>query len=118
MYIVSKRVEVAGAHKLNLGYVSKCENLHGHNWIITIWARSTDLNEDGMVVDFTHIKEVVMKFDHQNINDLIEVNPTAENMAQVICEDLNNHFSSLENTPKCYKVLVIESEGNWASYEI
>ena len=31
MYYVSKRMEVAGAHRLDLPYESKCSNLHGHN---------------------------------------------------------------------------------------
>ena len=36
MYFVKKRIEVSASHKLNLSYASKCENLHGHNWIIEI----------------------------------------------------------------------------------
>jgi len=31
MYYVSKRLEVAGAHKLRLSYDSPCQNMHGHN---------------------------------------------------------------------------------------
>ena len=55
MYTVIKRMEVSASHSLKLSYQSKCENLHGHNWIIIVFCRSKDLNEDGMVVDFTHI---------------------------------------------------------------
>ena len=33
MYTVIKRMEVSAAHSLKLSYRSKCENLHGHNWI-------------------------------------------------------------------------------------
>ena len=76
MYTVIKRMEVSASHSLKLSYQSKCENLHGHNWIITVFCRSKDLNEDGMVVDFTHIKEVVMgQLDHRNLNDVLSVNP-------------------------------------------
>ena len=59
MYTVIKRMEVSAAHSLRLSYRSKCENLHGHNWIITVYCRSSRLNSEGMVVDFTRIKEVV-----------------------------------------------------------
>ena len=52
MYTVIKRMEVSAAHSLKLSYRSKCENLHGHNWIITVYCRSKELNADGMVVDF------------------------------------------------------------------
>lgn len=38
MYTVIKRMEVSASHSLKLSYQSKCENLHGHNWIITVFA--------------------------------------------------------------------------------
>ena len=59
MYTVIKRMEISASHSLTLPYPSKCENLHGHNWIITVYCRSKELNEYGMVVDFSQIKEVV-----------------------------------------------------------
>ena len=40
MYTVIKRMEVSAAHFLKLSYPSKCENLHGHNWIITVYCHS------------------------------------------------------------------------------
>ena len=49
MYTVIKRMEVSAAHSLALSYPSKCENLHGHNWIVTVYCRSRELNADGMV---------------------------------------------------------------------
>ena len=51
--------------------VYKRQSLHGHNWIITVYCRSARLNSEGMVVDFTRIKEVVTeKLDHQNLNEV------------------------------------------------
>ena len=108
MYTVIKRMEVSAAHSLKLSYRSKCENLHGHNWIITVYCRSARLNADGMVVDFTRIKEVVMeKLDQQNLNEVLPFNPTAENIARWVCKQI----------PQCYKVEVQESEGNIVIYE-
>ena len=66
MYTVIKRMEISAAHSLLLSYPSKCEYLHGHNWIITVHCRSKELNADGMVIDFSHIKRVVKdQLDHR-----------------------------------------------------
>ncbi|MBR6342921.1 MAG: 6-carboxytetrahydropterin synthase, partial [Selenomonadaceae bacterium] len=80
MYTVTKRVEISSAHSLRLPYESKCRNLHGHNWIIDVTCQSETLNEDGMVLDFVKIKEIVGKLDHANINEILGdgINPTAE----------------------------------------
>lgn len=108
MYYVSKRMEIAGAHNLKLDYESKCSNIHGHNWIVTVHCKSKELNCNGMVIDFTHIKRQIHdKLDHKYINDAVDFNPTAENMAKWICEQVRN----------CYKVEIQESEGNIAVYE-
>lgn len=110
MYFVKKRLEVSAAHKLNLSYESKCENLHGHNWIIELFLKGEELNEDGMLMDFTHIKQAVLgKMDHKNLCDVFpDMNTTAENLARTICESLGD---------LCYKVSVQESEDNVAIYE-
>lgn len=108
MYYISKRIEISGAHSLQLNYQSKCSCLHGHNWIITIKCKAKELNENGMVVDFSSIKQdIVELLDHKNLNDIVPFNPTAENIARWICDRI----------PHCYSVEVQESEGNVAIYE-
>lgn len=108
MFYIQKSMEISAAHRLNLSYESKCQNLHGHNWHVTIYCKSKELNKDGMVCDFTHIKkDIHEKLDHQYLNDILPFNPTAENMARWMCEQI----------PTCYKVSVQESDGNIATYE-
>lgn len=108
MYYVRKRIEVAGCHRLDLDYESKCTRRHGHNWIITVCCKSAELNANGMVVDFTHIKKRVADYlDHGDLNELLPFNPTAENIARWVCD----------NVPCCYRVEVEESEHNVAIYE-
>ena len=109
MYYVTKKIEISGAHCLELDYPSKCTNLHGHNWNITIYCKSKELDKNGMVVDFSKIKsKIVDKLYHQIVNDVIGMNPTAENIARW-CQ---------QQVPNCYRVDVQESSGNLATYEI
>lgn len=111
MFRVTKTLEIAGAHNLNLTYNSKCKNLHGHNWKIKVTCECSDDELDqGMVLDFTLIKKVIAdKFDHKYLNEIEPfniTNPTAENMAKYICDAI----------PCCVHVSVQESEGNVAEY--
>ena len=63
----------SSAHQLR-GYKGKCENLHGHNYKIEIYARGRELDNVGLLVDFVELKaaadEVVLYLDHRNINEL------------------------------------------------
>lgn len=107
MYYISKRIEIAFAHQLRLNYESKCQRLHGHNGIATIYCCAEELDENGMVVDFTHVKRRINdRLDHRCLNELFDFNPTAENIARWIADEV----------PNCYKVTFQESEGNVACY--
>ena len=109
MHYITKTFELAGCHRLELSYPSKCSRLHGHNWIVTVHCRSRELNADGMVIDFSHIKERITAYlDHGNFNELLPFNPTAENIARWVCDQIDT----------CYRVDVKESEGNVASYVV
>lgn len=108
MYYVKKRLEISAAHSLTLDYPSKCTVLHGHNWIILVECKAEQLDANGMVTDFTVIKQKVTEvLDHAVLNDVMDCNPTAENIARWITE----------RVPNCYRCEVQESEGNVAVYE-
>ena len=84
----------SSAHQLR-GYKGKCENLHGHNYKIEIYARGRELDNIGLLVDFVELKaaadEVVTYLDHRNINELPpfdELQPSAEtwrSMFWIVC---------------------------------
>ena len=108
MYYIKKTMEISACHQLSLSYESKCSQLHGHNWLITVWCKARELNQDGMVVDFTEVKKRIHGYlDHGNLNELLPFNPTAENIARWVCDQIDT----------CYRVEVQESEGNLAVYE-
>lgn len=106
----------SAAHQLR-GYEGKCENLHGHTFKVQVYLSGDKLDKIGMLVDFKKIKaelkKVLDKFDHTNLNDLIEFkekNPTAENIAR----EVYNKISEL----KPLKVTVWESEKACATYSL
>jgi 6-pyruvoyltetrahydropterin/6-carboxytetrahydropterin synthase len=82
---------------------------HGHNWKIKVHCISNELNKNGMVIDFNDIKKKIHdKLDHNVINNVLpHINPTAENIAEWIHNQIN----------ECWRVEVEESEGNLAIYE-
>ena len=107
MWYLEKRIEISAAHFLELSYHSPCANLHGHNWIITVYCKSKELNEDGMIIDFSMIKDIIKDtLDHKNLNKVLDVNPTAENISKWI----------VDNIDVCYKATVQETEGNIITY--
>jgi len=118
MFKVTKRIEIAGAHFLRLPYTSPCGRMHGHNWIIEVEVQAEKLDDNGMVVDFSLISEVVKKLDHKNLNETlnetlpIDINPTAENIATWIATELYKVIKA--PTARVSKVTVQESEGNTA----
>ena len=105
MFRVTREIDFCYGHRL-LNYDGKCKYLHGHNGRAVITLQGPELDERGMLLDFSDIKRVVSRWiddtlDHHMIlhrDDpavpalaklgepmcLLDVNPTAENIARLI----------------------------------
>lgn len=106
-YLVTKRLDFCYGHRL-LDYDGVCRHLHGHNAMVEIDIQADALDHRQMVVDFSDIKRLVKawvdrELDHKMIlrrDDpmvavlqaqgeplfLIDGNPTAERLAQLVYE--------------------------------
>ncbi|HMK36664.1 MAG TPA: 6-carboxytetrahydropterin synthase QueD [Desulfomonilaceae bacterium] len=120
MYEVEITAWFCAAHKLR-DYHGKCEHLHGHNYKVTVAARSHRPGRGGMVIDFGDLKkaaaQVLGKVDHGYLNEIPpfdEIEPSAENIAcflfDAIAENLGNEADLL------FSVSVWESASSRATY--
>jgi 6-pyruvoyltetrahydropterin/6-carboxytetrahydropterin synthase len=117
-YKLSVTKSFASAHCLR-EYKGKCENLHGHNWKIRVAFSGSKLDNVGMLIDFTDIKKyldkIISYLDHKFLNEIEpfnNINPTAENIAAFIYEQLKQ--IETENA-KVFEVEVWESESSSSS---
>lgn len=91
MFKLRVEAEFAAAHFLS-HYHGKCEKLHGHNYRVRLWVRGLELDEGGMLLDFSLLKkvlnDVIAVLDHSNLNDLevFQNDPSAERIAKFIFE--------------------------------
>jgi 6-pyruvoyltetrahydropterin/6-carboxytetrahydropterin synthase len=112
MFRVSRQIDFCYGHRL-LNYEGKCRYLHGHNGRAIITIESEKLDDRGMVMDFSDIKDVVSRWIDQNLDHrmilhrddpfvpmlrehgeplyLIDENPTAENIARLIFNVTREH---------------------------
>lgn len=120
-YRVKRAFSFSAAHYLRLDYPSPCARLHGHNWNVVVAIEAPRLDANGMVCDFSRIKQtVVERFDHRSLNDDVEAlataNPTAENIAKAIADLLDAELRSAGNGAFVRRVDVEESPGSVASF--
>ncbi|OEG69242.1 hypothetical protein ATZ36_02295 [Candidatus Endomicrobiellum trichonymphae] len=114
-YKLSGTRSFSSAHCLR-EYKGRCENLHGHNWKIRAAFYGTELDDTGMLIDFTYIKmhlnEIINYLDHKFLNEIVpfdRVNPTAENIAAFVLGRLKD--IETKNAKVC-EVEVWESESS------
>lgn len=96
MFELSIAVNFEAAHCIQ-GYPGKCSRLHGHNWKVEVTVIGSELNKLGMLIDFHDLKQevnrVISALDHVYLNDIDafkSMNPTAENIAKYIYDELAN----------------------------
>lgn len=131
MYRVSREILFCYGHRL-LNYDGKCRHLHGHNGKAVVVLEAAALDARGMLVDFGEIKRHVQHWIDENLDHnlllcradpllpvllergervfIMEVNPTAENIARIIYEQAKGAGLPV------VEVILWETENCFASY--
>ena len=94
MYRIKIKKHFDAAHFLK-GYRGKCENVHGHRYEVAAYVLADKLDETGIAYDFTglkaSLKNILSRYDHTCLNKIPpfdKINPSAENIARTIYEEL------------------------------
>ena len=133
MFEIKVEVKFRYGHRLFENYIGKCNNIHGEYGTAIFYFEKEDLDDAGMVLDFSKVKHIIRdwvdnNWDHAflvNKNDekvvnflrennfrmfVMDGNPTAENMAFFLFNKFKKDFPSLK------KVGVVESDINSIAY--
>jgi len=110
MYQISVEQHFDAAHCLR-GYQGKCEALHGHRFGVIIKIKAAKLDDIGLAYDFTvvkqHLADILSRFDHTCLNDMSpfdKVNPSSENIASTIYNDLQDRLAEDPVSLSCVEV--------------
>lgn len=115
MYTLRVRSHFDAAHFLPW-HEGKCKNLHGHRWEVEVVIESETLDENGIVMDFSVIKDLLKLVlpDHCLLNDWLE-NPTAENIAEELFNFITNSLRK-RGFPGLSEITVWESPNCSVTY--
>ncbi|NLN35781.1 MAG: 6-carboxytetrahydropterin synthase QueD [Candidatus Cloacimonetes bacterium] len=120
MYLLNVSDNFSAAHRL-CGYQGACSNLHGHNWKVRVGIECSKLDEIGMALDYSIIKNILKsildQFDHEYLNDLPLLqgqNPTSENLARIIYIEMEKGLADYDAGIK--EVEIYESERSSVIY--
>jgi len=89
------------AHSLK-DYDGPCRNIHGHRFNITVFAKGI-VKPNGMLIDFTIIKKEIDELDHKFLNDVVDFNPTAENIVLYLLAQFEVAYPEIKFIVRVYE---------------
>lgn len=130
MVYITRRESFSASHRLfnpelsdyrNDELFDKCNNIHGHNYILEVIVVGNINPETGYVVDLKLLKEIIHeeiigKVDHKHLNTDVEflksIIPTVENLCVAFWNQLVNKLPA----GKLFSIKLSETENNFAEY--
>jgi 6-pyruvoyltetrahydropterin/6-carboxytetrahydropterin synthase len=120
MFHIFIKSHFSAGHHLR-DYPGNCERPHGHNWKVEVTVKADSLDNLGMGLDFKALKNEVNKvldtLDHYDLNehaDFQSVNPSSENIAVYIFNNLQNILST--DRYGIHSVTVRETDNSGVTY--
>ena len=140
---ITRRLEFDAGHRIP-SHNSQCKHLHGHRYAIEITLSgdiitTEGVSEQGMVMDYSDVKRIAKEqlvdaWDHAFLvyrgdkvvldflstlpghkTVVLDAPPTAENLAVIAFEKLNNSYrDSFGNHLQLERVRIYETPNNWA----
>jgi 6-pyruvoyltetrahydropterin/6-carboxytetrahydropterin synthase len=137
MYRVERRFTLPVGHRLSL-HKGRCSSIHGHNLVVLVGVMSEKLNENYMVIDFSHLKAVVDglldQLDHclminktdfkigEELTKLgmrvmhVDYDPTAEKISEDLYIQIKRTLEKMYRRVQLEYVTVYENENSKATY--
>jgi 6-pyruvoyltetrahydropterin/6-carboxytetrahydropterin synthase len=124
MYELTVDAEFCAAHALTISGVR--EEVHGHNWRVTVTIAGETLDPDGLLCDFHTVEDVlaavIEPFDNRDLNAVApfdRLNPSAEHVARHIAREMAHRLDhTLAPFARIAAVRVTEARGCAATYRI
>lgn len=118
-YQISKEFAFSASHQLaGLPEEHQCARLHGHNYLVVLRLTAESLTGPGFVFDYGDMAPfkdwLDDTFDHRHLNDVVDFNPTAEQLAAHLADCARD---LLDLPPAVHTAVgVSETPKTWAWY--
>jgi len=139
MFYIEKRFTLPIGHRLSK-HKGRCYSIHGHNFVVLVGVKSSKLNKDDMIIDFSNLKAVVSGFldnlDHclllnvkkdKDLLDLlhkmnmratgVDFDPTAERLSHEIYKHVKVTLQKMYPKVQMDYVTVYENENSKATFK-
>ncbi|WP_328345417.1 6-pyruvoyl trahydropterin synthase family protein [Micromonospora sp. NBC_00421] len=114
---ISKEFHFSASHSLaGLAAEHPCARMHGHNYVVALelTVGRDALSDVGFVRDYGDLADfsrwLDQKVDHRHLNDVVDRNPSAENLSRWIYDQWHERYPELSG------VRVSETPKTWAEY--
>jgi 6-pyruvoyltetrahydropterin/6-carboxytetrahydropterin synthase len=119
MYRISKEFHFSASHQLHgLRDGHPCGRVHGHNYIVRVSLSGSDLDQHGFLLDYNDLKPFGKwlddAIDHRHLNDVLPIQPSAENMARIFAAEVRDRLDIPSGVQ--VSVAISETPKTWAEW--